>query len=372
MRDETTEQGETADPMSSAARALAALPRLQLARVPTPLEEAPRLLAAIVERGADRAGLPQLFVKRDDLTGLELSGNKVRKLELLLAEAVAQGADTVVTCGGVQSNHCRATALAAARIGLRSIVLLRVADPAAPQALEGNLLLDRLAGAEVRFISRADYARRAEVLAATASELAARGRRAYLIPEGGSNALGSLGYVACIDELRQQVPQPERPLTVVYAAGSGGTGAGLLYGAALRGLPWRIVGVNVCDDRDYFVRRISEILAEIGSRLGPLAIAEATRAIDIRDGYVGRGYALSRPEELRLIARAAAATGLLLDPVYTGKALFGLAAELARADHGLGERVVFLHSGGVFGLLAAGPGFGPVLGGDDADGRGHA
>lgn len=370
MRDEIKTPG---DPMSSAACALAALPRVQLARVPTPLEEAPRLLAAIAPDSAGRE-LPRLFVKRDDLTGLELSGNKVRKLELLLAEAVAQGADTVITCGGVQSNHCRATALAAARLGLRSIVLLRVTDPAAPQPLEGNLLLDRLAGAEVRFISRADYARRAEVLAATASELAGRGRRAYLIPEGGSNALGSLGYVACIDELRQQVPEPERPLTVVYAAGSGGTGAGLLYGAALRGLPWRVVGVNVCDDRDYFVRRISEILAEIGSRIGPFAIGEATRAIDIRDGYVGRGYALSRPEELRLIARAAAATGLLFDPVYTGKALFGLAAELARADHGLGERVVFLHSGGAFGLLAAGAGFGPVLGDDDAGagGRGHA
>ncbi|MFO0574465.1 MAG: pyridoxal-phosphate dependent enzyme [Polyangia bacterium] len=359
--------------MNAARAAVAALPRLKLAHLPTPLEEEPRLLPQLLPLlppgpggGELPARLPQLFVKRDDLSGLGLSGNKVRKLELLLAEAVEQGADTVITCGGVQSNHCRATALAAARLGLRSVLLLRAADPSAPQPLVGNLLLDRLAGATVRLISPADYARRAELLAEVAAELLASGRRGYIIPEGGSNALGSLGYVRCIDELCEQVPEPERPLTVVYAAGSGGTGAGLLYGVALRGLPWRVVGVNVCDDRAYFVRRIGEILYDIATLFRPdagaqRAVSQARRAIDIRDGYVGRGYALSRPEELRLLTEAARATGLLFDPVYTGKALLGLCSELRRAPHELDERVLFVHTGGVFGLLAAAPELAPVL-----------
>lgn len=371
------------DEARAALHALSSLPRLTLAHLPTPLVESPRLLPAVLPlvlpHGAQVPRLPALYLKRDDLTGLELSGNKVRKLELLLAAARAQGADTVITCGGVQSNHCRATALAAAQVGQRAVLLLRTADPAAPQPLVGNLLLDRLAGAEVRLISRAEYARRTEVLAAVAAELHGRGRRAYVIPEGGSNALGSLGYVRCIEELREQVPEPQRPLTVVYAAGSGGTGAGLLLGVALLGLPWRVVGVNVCDDRDYFVRRISEILDDLAALgLGEVvgqAAARARASIDIRDGYVGRGYALSRPEELRLIAQAARATGLLFDPVYTGKALYGLAAELVRAPHELSERVVFVHTGGAFGLLAAGPELAPVLdeavAAGDAGGRAH-
>jgi D-cysteine desulfhydrase len=371
--------------MNAARAAVAALPRLQLAHVPTPLEEVPRLLPALLPLFAPSSPpggraparlpqLPKLFIKRDDLSGLGLSGNKVRKLELLLAEAVEQGADTLITCGGVQSNHCRATALAAARLGLRCVLLLRTADPWVPQPLVGNLLLDRMAGAAVRLINYAEYARRAELMAEVQAELQASGRRGYIIPEGGSNALGSLGYVRCIDELCEQVPEPERPLTVVYAAGSGGTGAGLLYGVALRGLPWRVVGVNVCDDRAYFVRRIGEILYDIATRFRPAAgaqraVAQARRAIDIRDGYVGRGYALSRPDELRLLIEAARATGLLFDPVYTGKALFGLCGEILRAPHELDERVVFVHTGGVFGLLATGPELAPVL---DAQDRARA
>src|SRR5512140_31204 len=169
-----------------------ALPRVPLARLPTPLEPSPRLGAEL--------GL-ELLYKRDDLTGLELSGNKARKLELLLAEAEASGADTLVTCGGAQSNHCRATAFAAAKRGLRCVVLLRVPDPSRPPALEANSLLDRLAGAELRWISHEDYARRVEVMAGIADELRAAGRRPYVIPEGGSSALGSLGYALAVAEL---------------------------------------------------------------------------------------------------------------------------------------------------------------------------
>lgn len=330
------------------------LPRLHLAQLPTPLEEAPLLLPAL--GGLTR---PMLYIKRDDLSGIELSGNKVRKLELLLAAAKASGADTVVTCGGVQSNHCRATALSAARLGLSCALLLRVDDPAQPPPLSGNLLLAAASGARIRFISRAAYANRSALLAELCAELHAQGRTAYAIPEGGSNALGCLGYVRCIEELRAQIPDPQRPLTIVHAAGSGGTGAGLLLGVALCGLPWRVAGVNVCDDRPYFVRRVREILDEAATQFGVPEAArlseEGERVIDIRDGYVGRGYALSQPDELRLIHAVCRARGLVLDPVYTGKALRGLIEELRRDPMTFGERVVFLHTGGIYGLLAQGP-----------------
>ena len=339
---------------------ISALPRLSLAQLPTPLEEGAGLLPALTGcRDTNGRPWPQLFIKRDDLSGSELSGNKVRKLELLLAAAQAGGADTVITCGGVQSNHCRATALAAARLGLGCVLLLRVDDPAQPPPLSGNLLLSRLSGAQIRFISRPAYQGRSALFAELCAELAARGRTGYAIPEGGSNALGSLGYMRCIEELRQQVPEPQRPLTIVHAAGSGGTGAGLLLGIAHYGLPWRVASVNVCDDRPYFVARVREILSEAETLFDmPEAdrlLQDGERVIDIRDGYVGRGYALSQPDELRLLHLACRTRGLVLDPVYTGKALRGLLMELQRDPTTFGERIVFLHTGGIYGLMAQGP-----------------
>lgn len=339
---------------------ISALPRLNLAQLPTPLEEGAELLPALAGcRENSGRPWPQLFIKRDDLSGIELSGNKVRKLELLLAAAQAGGADTVITCGGVQSNHCRATALAAARLGLRCVLLLRVDDPAQPQPLSGNLLLSRLSGAEIRLVSRAAYKDRSVLFAELCAKLKTLGRTAYVIPEGGSNALGSLGYMRCIEELHRQVPTPERPLTIVHAAGSGGTGAGLLLGIARCGLPWRVATVNVCDDRPYFVARVREILSEADAlfdlpEAGRL-LQDSAQVIDIRDGYVGRGYALSQPDELRLLHLACRSRGLVLDPVYTGKALRGLLMELQRDPMTFGERVVFLHTGGIYGLLAQSP-----------------
>lgn len=334
-------------------------PRLNLAHLPTPVTPLTRLLPALrstLRPELPGRDLPRLLLKRDDLTGAALSGNKIRKLEYLLAEAQSQGADVVLTCGGAQSNHCRATALAAAGIGLRSVLFLRTADPAAPPAPSGNLLLDRLCGAEVRFITPAQYRDRAAVLAAAAEELRGAGRRPYIIPEGGSNALGSLGYVDAVAELAHQLDPAlrERPLTLLCAVGSGGTLAGLCLGVAVHGLPWRVVGVNVCDDRAYFQRACAAILDEAAGRFGlPEAAALAARpdAIDVRDGYVGRGYALSRPEELALLREACRSEGVVFDPVYTGKALAGLVGELCRDPGALGEDVVFFHTGGIFGLF---------------------
>ncbi len=317
-------------------------PRLSLARLPTPLEPSPRLGA---ELGID------LLWKRDDLTGVELSGNKARKLEFLVAEAEAEGADTLVTCGGIQSNHCRATAFVAAKRALAAVVLLRVPDPSRPPAPEANSLLDLLAGAEARFVSHAEYARRGEVLGRVAAELRAAGRRPYVIPEGGSNALGSLGYVLAMSELREQLPVAwrEGPVALVYAAGSGGTGAGIELGIRLAGWPGaKPIGFAVCNDADYFRDAIARICAEARGRW-PSLPAVPREEIEVDGRSVGPGYALATAEGLALVHRVARADGVLLDPVYTGKAMLGLAAR-AR-EEGFPRRAVFLHTGGAFGTF---------------------
>jgi D-cysteine desulfhydrase len=317
--------------------------RVPLARLPTPLEPSPRLGASL--------GI-ELLWKRDDLTGLELSGNKARKLEFLLADAEALGADTLVTCGGVQSNHCRATAFAAARRGLSCLVLLRVPDPSRPPAPEANALLDLLAGATIRWVSHEEYRRRAEVMEAVAADLRAAGRRPYVIPEGGSNAIGTLGYVLAVKELRDQLPAAWRtgPLTLAYAAGSGGTGAGIELG--LRLLGWsdaRAVGFAVCNDAAWFRSAIAGICADARRRWPSLPeIREAEVSVD--GGFVGPGYAQPTEEGLALIRRAAREDGVLLDPVYTGKAMLGVATR-ARDGALAARRVVFLHTGGAFGLF---------------------
>jgi D-cysteine desulfhydrase len=315
-----------------------------LARLPTPLEPSPRL--------GPRLGL-ELLYKRDDLTGLELSGNKARKLELLVADAERSGADVLVTCGGVQSNHCRATAFAAAKRGLGAVLLLRTPDPASPPPAEANSLLDRLAGAEVRFVSHEEYRRRAERMEAVAAELRARGRRPYVIPEGGSNALGSVGYVLAVEELRDQLPAGWRdaPVTIAYAAGSGGTGAGIELGLRLhRWTQAKALGFAVCNDAAHFVAAIAAICAE-ARRRWPLLPEVPAAEIALDDRAIGPGYAEATEEGLEIIRAAAREDGVLLDPVYTGKAMLGLARRAGEAGALPSRRVILLHSGGAFGTF---------------------
>jgi D-cysteine desulfhydrase len=319
-------------------------PRLALAHLPTPLQPLRRLGAKL---GVD------LWVKRDDLTGGADSGNKLRKLELLAADAVAAGADTLVTCGGIQSNHCRATAVVAARLGMRCVVLLRTDAVGEDPGYQGNVLLDRILGATIRLVTPAEYARRAEVLAAVAAELSDAGRRPYVIPEGGSNALGALGYAACCEELARQSPEPFD--TIAYACGSGGTGAGLEIGTRLHLPGTRTIGFAVCDDTAYFQGVIARLTAEAHARYGTPEVPAAAARID--DRYKGVGYAKSRPEELARIRDVARAEGLVTDPVYTGKALHGLCSELERDRTVFGRRVLFLMTGGLYGLFAAGEEF---------------
>lgn len=320
-------------------------PRIPLANTPTPLQPMQRL--------SRQTGVT-IFFKRDDFTGSELSGNKVRKLEFLLADALAQGADTVVTCGGAQSNHCRATALAAVKAGLASVLLLRTSDPANPPMLSGNILLDRLAGSEVVWVTPDQYRRRDEIFEREVQRLRSNGRRPIIIPEGGSTALGAWGYVAAMAELVADLTHLDggdiAPTTVICATGSGGTAAGLALGAGLSTADIRVVGVNVCDDRDYFVAVIDRICRQF-TQTWPAGAPAAALPYEILDGYVGRGYALSRPEELIAIRDLARLEGVVLDPVYTGKAYFGMMAELAKNPKRFGERIVFIHTGGLFGLF---------------------
>ena len=321
-------------------------PHINLARLPTPIHPLPRLSAKL--------GI-ELFVKRDDLTGIALSGNKIRKLEFVLADAVAKKADTVLTCGGAQSNHCRATAIAAAMLGLNCRLLLRTSDPSNPPAPEGNILLDQMAGAEIVWITPEEYKIRDELFERETTSLKKGGRKPYPIPEGASNALGAWGYIRCLKELTNDIANLpgglRKDYTIINATGSGGTTAGLILGAKIFDLNARVVSVNVCDDHEYFVRVIGKICESVISDYHLEVDFSRDSDINIIDGYVGRGYALSRPEELHVICDLARTEGIFLDPVYTGKAFFAMLQELKRDPKCFGERIIFIHTGGIFGLF---------------------
>ncbi len=309
---------------------------------------------------------PRFWLKRDDHTGSELMGNKVRKLEYLMADALAEKATHVFSCGGEQSNHARATAFAARQLGMESVLILRTDDPEQPPAATGNILLDKLVGSEIVWISRPAWRNRNQLLAEQADRIRAAGGRPYVVPEGGSNALGSWGYIRAMHELASDlstIASPSNPVTVVYACGSGGTGAGLVMGAKLFGLAAkgiRIAGVNVCDDRAYFLDVIGKICSDMESRwsLGANVTAED---IELVDGHVGAGYAKSRPEELMTIRDLCRSDGVVLDPVYTGKAFHGVVTELKRDPKRFGSTVAFIHTGGMFGLFPSYDLFTPLL-----------
>jgi D-cysteine desulfhydrase len=321
-------------------------PQINLARLPTPVQP--------MRRFGEKLAV-DLYVKRDDLTGAALSGNKIRKLEFVLADALAQNADTVITCGGAQSNHCRATAIAAAMLGLNCRLLLRTPDPSNPPPAEGNILLDRMAGADIVWITPQEYQVRDEFFEREAASLKASGRKPYMIPEGASSALGAWGYIRATEELVNDIANlpggANQACTIINAAGSGGTSAGLILGAKIFDLNARIVSVNVCDDREYFVNAIGNICEKAIADYGIEIDFSRDRDIEIVDGYVGRGYALSRPEELELLNEVARAEGIFFDPVYTGKAFYGMVQELKSNPRCFGERILFIHTGGIFGLF---------------------
>lgn len=316
-------------------------PRIDLAITPTPLQHLPHL--------SEAWNGPHIWVKRDDLTGFELSGNKVRKLEFHLAAALADRADTVITTGAIQSNHCRATAFAAARLGLRSSLLLRTADGEPPAEVRANHRLHRLAGAEIRYVDPAGYQRRDDIMADMAREVADAGGRAWVIPEGASDALGMLGMAAGFSELGPQMAEAGIDSAVVWhASSSAGTTAGFGWAADRTGPDLRIVAVSVGDAIDHLASRVEELWVDASARFGG-----SVPAVDIeyRDEFIAGGYGIPNPGQAELEADATARTGMLFDPTYTGKALFGLHEHIKSGRFGSDEHVIFWHTGGGFAAL---------------------
>jgi D-cysteine desulfhydrase len=289
----------------------------------------------------------------------------VRKLEFLLADALAKGSDTVLTCGAAQSNHARATAIAAAKLGLDARLLLRTPNPANPPPVEGNILLDRLVGAEIVWLTFDEYGRRTEMLERQAESLRKSGKIPYIIPEGGSNLVGAWGYVRAAEELAEDLEDlpknNDRPTTILHATGSGGTTAGLVLGVKLVGLDAQVVGINVCNDRNYFMDVVAEICNAAIANYQLKIPFSAQEDIHIVDGYVGEGYGKASFQVLSLLVEVARTEGIILDPVYTGKAFYGMTQELKRNPEVFGDRIVFIHTGGIFGLLPMAAQLGSLL-----------
>jgi D-cysteine desulfhydrase len=318
---------------------LDALPRERLGLLPTPLAPAPALARAI--------GLNELWIKHDELIGFGFGGNKVRGLELLIGDAKARGADVVVTGAGAQSNHVRASAAAAAHAGMGCVAAYWGEEPG---AVQGNLMLTRLLGAQTRFSNSADRAQVDVAIAQIVGELRDAGRKPYAIPRGGACALGVLGHVLAVRELLQQCEALGlRPGTIWLAVGSGGTLAGWLLGSKLFGASWRVEGVTVSRPAAEVRARVVTLAGEAAQVLGADASLAASD-VTVHDGFIGAGYGVATPEGEAAIQLAARAQGVFFDPTYTGKAFAGLAAH-APWLAGTGP-IVFLHTGGEPALFA--------------------
>ena len=317
------------------------IPRVELASLPTAVEEAPNL--------AKEIGLDRLLVKRDDNTGLALGGNKARKLEYLMAEAQAADADVVLTCGGAQSNHARMTAAAARKLGMDCILFLT--DPK-PERFEGNLLLDTLMDAEMRFLPGATTESLEQAMAQEEAGLISHARTPYVIPIGGSTPLGAMGYVQAVRETAPQLKELDAEnADIVIALGSGGTLAGLLLGCYLFLPDARPIGISVSRKAGPARDRVIGTANEAAKLLG-IGHEPDVEKLAVYDEYVGRAYGIPTEEGVQAILLAARTEGLVLDPVYTGKAMAGL-IDLARKDEIGGDRpVLFWHTGGGAGLFA--------------------
>ena len=321
------------------------LPRYPLAQRPTPITDAVRLREAL----GGPSKCPRILIKRDDLTGLGLGGNKARKLEYLIADALAKGAHTVITTGAVQSNHARMTAAAACIAGLRCVLVLTSRHAVPP--IEGNLLLDRLFGAEVRFVPAEDpmlaVGRDEEVVADVTREETAAGRIPYVIPVGGSSPVGALGYVSGTDELvRQLQAMGASPSRLYFGSGSRGTQAGLTLGAKLSRASYALWGVAVSAGEAQKVVRAMNAANEAATLLDvPIRVERSDLFTD--QGFIGEGYGIPTPLALESIDLLARTEAILLDPVYTSKGFSALMAHVRTGDIPPTDTVVFLHTGGM-------------------------
>ncbi|WP_404710438.1 D-cysteine desulfhydrase [Sphingomonas sp. MMS24-J13] len=329
---------------------LARFPRRRYTPHATAIEPMPHLSAAL--------GGARLFIKRDDQLGLTAGGNKTRKLEFLVADALAQGADTLITVGAVQSNHCRLTLAAAVREGLKCRLVLEQRVPGSydPAASGNNFLFDLLGVEQVKVVNAGDDL--AAAMAEVKAELAAEGRRGYIIPGGGSNPLGALGYVSCAEEILQQTFDTGLQLDrIVVASGSAGTHAGIVAGLIGNSAGIPVTGINVRRGRAEQEANVFKLAVETAAFAG--VVPEIARdAIVCRDEWVGPGYSLPTPEMIEAVRLFASTEGVLLDPVYTGKAAAGLIGLVRSGEIARDETVLFVHTGGSPALYA----YQPILG----------
>lgn len=298
----------------------------------------PRLLQAL-------GGGPRLFIKRDDAIPFGFGGNKVRKLALVAARAAAGGADTLITAGGVQSNHARATAAAAAKLGMNAVL---VANGGAPDRLTANALLDDLLGAQVVYVSSRES--RTPTMLEIAERLENEGRRPFVIPIGASTPLGALGFALAMAELAEQMPPPD---VIVHSTSSGGTQAGLVAGCRLLGLPSRVVGISADDSSSSLQTQVGGIITGVADLLevSPALLAGGT-AIEVDDRFVGEGYGIPTEQSREAIRLAARSEAIFLDPTYTAKAMAGLIAYVRERRLQENQTVLFWHTGGQVGLFA--------------------
>lgn len=326
--------------------------RLVLANLPTPIHKLDRLSKEVGK---------EIYIWRDDSTGFVESGNKIRKLEFLLAEAIRQKATAVITCGGPQSNHVRATAFLACRLGLKAHAVIRLPEDSGgdPPAINGNLLLHKISGMATHYISYREYVECGQSYDSFLKEqkayLKSCGEVPYLIPEGGSNALGCLGYVRATTEMlatwNDHVKGSKSPDQLFCALGSGGTLAGLSMGYAIHQLnPENIRAINVCYNKEYFQSKVRQLIDQTSVEYG--FKGEGTGHGQIVEGYIGEGYAKATLDELEFYRKIAQQEGVLLDPCYTGKAFIGMVTELKRSPEKYGSHILFLHSGGGFSTFA--------------------
>lgn len=313
--------------------------RLPLAQLPTPLQPLDRL--------SEMLGGPRIWLKRDDLTETVLTGNKIRKLEFLVADAKAKKADVLVTCGGIQSNHCRTTAFVAAKLQMKCHLILRGQKP---ELADGNLLLDKLSGADITFHSPKDWQNLEQIFDRVAQAYLQKGFSPYLIPTGASNGVGLWGYIRGAAELREDCRKVSMaPDLVCVATGSGGTHLGLSVGFQALAPEVSVRGFAVCDSKQYFLQKAETDLAE-WRRLYRADSLLSTN-IDVVDDYIGPGYGVAQPGVFDLIAQVARTEGVLFDPVYTGKAFYGLVQQIKSGELAGMRNVVFVHTGGVFGVF---------------------
>jgi len=309
-------------------------PRIKLAALPTPIEEAPRL--------AQYLHFSRILIKRDDLTGLGLGGNKTRKLEYLLAEALANGARTLITTGAVQSNHCRQTAAAAAHFGLECILVL-AGDT--PRNSSGNLLLDHLFGAQIIWTTKLQ---REQALQAVYDLAWEQGHHPYLVPYGGSSPTGAAAYAFAVQELMDQITGID---WIVFASSSGGTQAGLVVGAGIFNYPGRILGISVDEPQHILQKRVAELSTRTSEHLGKPKQYSSSDIL-VNSDYLGGGYGVLGSAEKEAIHLFARYEGILLDPVYTGRAAAGLIDLIRQNYFPPDDTILFLHTGGTPALFA--------------------